>query len=94
MELLTLFTSLLARQRERVSSAKKRYEIGLEKLAFTAASVKEMQDELTALRPNLIKTVAETEDLMARVSKEKSEVVEPKKAQVDIEVGWCRLTPG
>ena len=39
-----MFTSLLAKQRERVSSAKTRYEIGLEKLAFTAAAVKEMQD--------------------------------------------------
>jgi dynein heavy chain len=86
LELLTMFTSLLTKQRERVSSAKKRYKVGLEKLAFTAAAVKEMQDELTALKPNLIQTVAETEDLMARVSKEKSEVVEPKKAQVDVEV--------
>ena len=86
LELLTMFTSLLAKQRERVSSAKKRYEIGLEKLAFTAAAVKEMQDELTALKPNLIRTVAETEELMEKVKKEKAEVVEPKKAIVDEEV--------
>ena len=45
-----------------------------------------MQDELTALKPNLIKTVAETEELMEKVSREKAEVVEPKKAAVDIEV--------
>jgi hypothetical protein len=32
------------------------------------------QDELTALKPNLITTVAETERLMATVQKEKTEV--------------------
>jgi len=38
------------------------------------------------LKPELIKTVAETEELMKQVQKEKTEVVEPKKAAVDIEV--------
>ncbi len=33
-----------------------------------------MQAELTALKPNLITTVAETERLMATVQKEKTEV--------------------
>ena len=33
-----------------------------------------MQEELTALKPNLIRTVAETERLMATVQKEKTEV--------------------
>ena len=86
LELLTMFTSLLHKQRDFVSSQKRRYEVGLEKLAFTADAVATMQDELTALKPELIKTVAETEDLMAKVQMEKVEVVEPKKAAVDIEV--------
>jgi len=86
LELLNMFTSLLAKQREAVSSAKRRYEVGLEKLAFTADAVRDMQDELTALKPNLIKTVAETEELMEKVQREKVEVVEPKKAAVDEEV--------
>ena len=60
--------------------------MGLEKLAFTADAVKDMQEELTALKPELIKTVAETEALMEKVQKEKTEVVEPKKAAVDVEV--------
>ena len=55
-------------------AAKKRYEIGLQKLAFTEQQVVVMQDELTALKPNLIRTVAETERLMATVQKEKTEV--------------------
>ena len=86
LELLTMFTSLLTKQRDVVSSAKRRYEVGLEKLAFTADAVKDMQEELTALKPELIKTVAETEALMEKVQKEKTEVVEPKKAAVDVEV--------
>lgn len=45
-----------------------------------------MQEELTALQPNLVITVKETELLMAKVSKEKVEVVEPKKAIVDADV--------
>jgi dynein heavy chain len=67
-------------------AAKKRYEIGLQKLQFTASQVVLMQDELTALKPNLIRTVSETEELMATVQKEKTEVVEPKKAIVDADV--------
>lgn len=55
-------------------SAKKRYEVGLQKLQFTEQQVVLMQEELTALKPNLIKTVAETERLMATVQKEKTEV--------------------
>ena len=54
--------------------AKKRYEVGLQKLQFTEQQVVLMQEELTALKPNLIKTVAETERLMATVQKEKTEV--------------------
>ena len=37
-----------------------------------------MQDELTALQPQLVKTVGEVEELMVRIGKEKAEVVEPK----------------
>ena len=55
-------------------TAKKRYEVGLEKLQFTAEQVVVMQGELTALKPDLIRTVAETEKLMATVEKEKTEV--------------------
>ncbi|PNH03664.1 Dynein heavy chain 7, axonemal [Tetrabaena socialis] len=86
LELITCFTTLLGTKRAEVSTAKRRYEVGLEKLEFTAGQVSIMQDELTALKPVLIKTVAETERLMNTVSKEKTEVVEPKKAIVDEDV--------
>lgn len=61
-------------------------QIGLGKLAFTEEQVQIMQEELTALQPNLVKTAKETELLMAQVNKEKTEVVEPKKAIVDADV--------
>ena len=86
LELLNMFTGLLGKQREAVSSAKSRYEIGLEKLAATAQDVEVMQNQLTALKPDLIKTVGETEAMMASVTKEKVEVVEPKKAAMKEEV--------
>lgn len=55
-----------------------RYVVGLEKLQASAAAVANMQDELTALQPQLVKTVGEVEELMVRIGKEKAEVVEPK----------------
>jgi len=60
--------------------------VGLEKLEFTEQQVAVMQTELQALQPSLIQTVAETDALMEQVSREKAEVVEPKKAVVDAEV--------
>ena len=52
--------------------------MGLEKLQASAAAVANMQNELTALQPQLVQTVGEVEQLMARIGKEKAEVVEPK----------------
>ncbi|MEW5313906.1 MAG: hypothetical protein WDW38_005438 [Sanguina aurantia] len=73
LELLTAFTTLLTDKRAEVMAGKKRYEVGLQKLDFTGSQVAIMQDELTALKPSLIKTVAETEVLMVKVQKEKTE---------------------
>jgi len=86
LELLNAFTTLLGAKRAEVMAAKRRYEVGLEKLLFTEQQVVIMQNELTDLKPKLINTVAETERLMATVQKEKTEVVEPKKAIVDVDV--------
>eukprot|EP00798_Chlamydomonas_sp_ICE-L_P020336 gene20336-27098_t len=100
LELITAFTTLLSSKRTEVMNAKKRYEVGLEKLQFTEQQVTVMQGELTALKPDLIKTVAETEQLMATVvepkkaivgadvarAEECAAVVEPKKAIVDVDV--------
>ncbi len=39
---------------EQVMAAKRRYEVGLEKLQFTEQQVVIMQNELTELKPRLI----------------------------------------
>lgn len=92
LELIGMFTTLLGAKRDEVSKAKKRYEIGLDKLSFTAEQVSLMQKELQELQPVLVKTVAETEELMATVQREKVEVVEPKKKIVDEEVTKAQVS--
>ena len=86
LELISMFKSVLGVQRDRVTKAKRRYETGLQKLSFTAEQVAAMQKELEDLIPQLTVTVAQVETLMGQVNKEKTEVVEPKKAMVDAEV--------
>lgn len=61
---------------------RKRYVVGLEKLQSSAEQVEGMQQELRALQPQLVKTVAEVEELMGNIAREKKEVVEPKAAIV------------
>ena len=47
-----------------VTTVKKRYEVGLEKLATTESSVADMQQELIALQPQLEVSTKETEAAM------------------------------
>ncbi|KAL2622254.1 hypothetical protein R1flu_002459 [Riccia fluitans] len=79
LELINTFQTLLSSKREDNLKQRSRYEVGLDKLASSAAQVAVMQTELTALMPKLVVTVAEVEKLMAVVEKEKQEKVEPKK---------------
>lgn len=78
LELISMFQKVLAEKRARNRQLRTRYAVGLEKLEASAGAVAIMQEELTALQPQLVKTVAEVEELMERIAKEKSEVVEPK----------------
>lgn len=64
---------------------KQRYETGLEKLDFAASQVSVMQQELKDLQPELVKTSAETEKLLAKIEQDTVEV-EAKK-----EVSSCLL---
>lgn len=66
-------------------------QVGLEKLAFTAGAVGSMRVELQALQPVLSRTVGEVEVLLKQVQNEKTNVVEPKKAAVDVEVKQVRI---
>ncbi|KAG2454516.1 hypothetical protein HYH02_000363 [Chlamydomonas schloesseri] len=86
LELISCFATLLAQRRAKVLAQQQKYENGLDKLAFTAEQVAVMRAELQALAPVLARTVAETEQLLSEIAREKEEVVEPKRAMVDVEV--------
>ena len=90
LELLSTLATILKKKNAELEASRKRYVVGLDKLNFTATQVGAMQDELTALKPNLEKTVKETEELMERIKVEKAEVVEPKAAVVDREVAEAK----
>eukprot|EP00955_Chlamydomonas_euryale_P034508 349803-Chlamydomonas_euryale.AAC.1 len=85
LELISTFRTLLEAKRAENTKMKRRYVVGLEKLDGSAQQVAGMQAELVALQPQLIKTVGEVEALMARISVEKRDVVEPKAAIVKVD---------
>lgn len=70
LELITAFKSLLAERRRQIVSTKQRYEGGLQVLATTASQVKNMLQELEELRPVLIRTGVETDEMIVQVDKE------------------------
>ena len=54
--------------------ARRRYVVGLEKLAFAASQVADMQKELEELQPQLVVTAAENLKMMKIIEKESAEV--------------------
>eukprot|EP00879_Flechtneria_rotunda_P029523 GHRR01031937.1.p2 GENE.GHRR01031937.1~~GHRR01031937.1.p2 ORF type:complete len:413 (+),score=155.94 GHRR01031937.1:2862-4100(+) len=82
LELLSAFKNLLESKRSTNAATRRRYAVGLGKLAGSAAQVAGMQQELVAMQPQLIKTVAEVEELMTKIAHDKKVVVEPKAAVV------------
>ncbi|XP_024913275.1 dynein heavy chain 3, axonemal-like [Cynoglossus semilaevis] len=74
LELILTFKTLLNFKRNEVDTARNRYIVGLEKLDFAASQVSVMQQELTALQPDLIKTSAETDQMMIKIEGETVEV--------------------
>ncbi|XP_033109939.1 dynein heavy chain 3, axonemal-like isoform X2 [Anneissia japonica] len=81
LELIMTFKKLLHIKRTEIMNLKNRYLIGLEKLDFAASQVSVMQQELTDLQPELIKTSEETEKLMIKIEQDTVEV-EAKKELV------------
>ncbi|KAF5834888.1 hypothetical protein DUNSADRAFT_8192 [Dunaliella salina] len=73
LQLLDCFKMLLARKREEVAGARRRYKTGLDKLASTELQVQGMQAELEALQPQLLASSAETADLMGVIEKQREE---------------------
>ncbi|KAK9527005.1 hypothetical protein VZT92_015671 [Zoarces viviparus] len=74
LELILTFKTLLNVKRNEVDTAKNRYIIGLEKLESAASQVSGMQEELTALQPELIETSADTDKMMLKIEGETVEV--------------------
>ena len=87
LELILTFKKLLGLKRTDISKMKNRYLVGLEKLDFAASQVSVMQQELTDLQPELIKTSEDTEKLMVKIEQDTVEV-EAKK-----EVSWTGGCP-
>ncbi|MEQ2228566.1 Dynein heavy chain 3, axonemal, partial [Ilyodon furcidens] len=70
LELILTFKNLLMVKRNEVNTARNRYIIGLQKLEFAASQVSVMQQELTALQPELIQTSAETDKMVVKIEAE------------------------
>ena len=83
LELLSSFASLVRKRREETMRLKKRYEVGLEKLASSAEQVAGMQIELEALQPKLKESAIEVAGMMKDIQNEKETVVEPKRKIVE-----------
>jgi len=73
LELLGAFRALLQVKRDEVSTAKSRYDVGLDKLRSTAEQVAGMQEELQALQPKLVTARAEADELMVVIEKDSKE---------------------
>lgn len=74
LELIKTFKNLLDKKRLEIITLKDRYVIGIEKLELSESQVATMQKELTDLQPQLIQTSQETEELIAVIKEEASEV--------------------
>ena len=64
----------MAKKRDEVSKAKRRYEIGLEKLAFASSQVAEMEKNLKELQPKLMETTREAVKMAEHTVKESNRV--------------------
>ncbi|GLC77190.1 hypothetical protein PLESTF_001896200 [Pleodorina starrii] len=73
LQLLDCFKTLLRRQQQSVSAQRRRYEVGLEKLAGTEEQVLLMRKELEEKQPRLIISGRETAELIALVEVQTAE---------------------
>lgn len=82
LELIMTFKKLLDIKRQEIMTLKQRYVTGLEKLDFASSQVSVMQQELSDLQPELIKTSAETEKLMVKIEQDTVEVEAKKEVSL------------
>ncbi|KAI9189908.1 hypothetical protein H9P43_001341 [Blastocladiella emersonii ATCC 22665] len=74
LELIQTFKVLLAAKRREIQLLRNRYETGLDQLASAAGQVATMQVELNDLKPKLIVTQKETDDLLLIIQRDSVEV--------------------
>eukprot|EP00095_Tigriopus_kingsejongensis_P002576 maker-scaffold274_size229011-snap-gene-1.23 protein:Tk02576 transcript:maker-scaffold274_size229011-snap-gene-1.23-mRNA-1 annotation:"hypothetical protein LOTGIDRAFT_210054" len=74
LALINTFKILLKSKQREILNLKTRYEMGLGKLEFASSQVSAMQNELTALRPQLLETSDETEKLMIKIEQDTIQV--------------------
>ncbi|VVC38387.1 Dynein heavy chain, domain-2,Dynein heavy chain domain,Dynein heavy chain, P-loop containing D4 domain,P- [Cinara cedri] len=78
LELMSTFQDLLEKKRQEILTAKRRYEVGLEKLQNAADDIAIMQEELKDLAPKVIIAAEEVKLKMIEVEKENKEVFKVK----------------
>ena len=84
LELIRTLKTMLSSRQSTVLKLKNRYVNGLEKLTFAQHAVSKMQVDLGDLQPQLIKTQAETDQIMIQIEKESKDVMETKsKVSID-----------
>ena len=88
LELIKLFRQLFESTRQSIKQQESRYQTGLTKLMDTQVQVKAMQQQLTALQPELVRSTKETEELIVTIAA-RSEQVEATKQLVGEEEKEC-----
>jgi dynein heavy chain len=88
LTLIKLFQNMFEMKREEIGSNQSRYENGLEKLLATNVQVREMQEQLEVLRPQLVKSAKETEELLKTIDIKSADVAKTRKV-VSAEEALC-----
>jgi len=70
LELITTYKTLLTEKRKQVWTMRKRYQSGLQQIYGAEEQVGVMKQELIELQPVLVRTAAETEDMLKVIDKE------------------------
>eukprot|EP00392_Amoebophrya_sp_AT5.2_P003107 g3112.t1 len=78
LELVNCFMALLGKKKNEVSSAKSRYDVGLDKIMSTEIMVTDMQKELEDLQPVLVKMTKENQEQMVVIEKSSKEAAVTK----------------
>ncbi|XP_039271711.2 dynein axonemal heavy chain 6-like [Styela clava] len=85
LELINLYLSMLDEKKKSLVVARDRFKTGLSKLLETNELVDSMQEELTALEPELKKKSKETEELMERLTVDQEKADQVRKVVLEDE---------